>query len=127
LKTLVLAPLLLTACVGSWPAQSYVSMPAESDTLVLAPAISDCIAEIVPPTSSVALLAQSSVLDEVLIGDMQLAGLTARPDGIAVTYVVAPIGQDAFIRVTADQRTCSQFFFRSAAGLHVGGPQMVLR
>lgn len=123
----LLAPLLLAACAGSWPAQSYVSMPADRDALVLAPAVSDCIAEIVPPTSAVALPARTSAIGEVLTGDLRRNGLSTRSDGIPVRYVVAPIGADAFIRVTAEHRGCSQFFFRASDVLHAGGPQMVLK
>jgi len=128
----LVAPLLLAACAGSWPAQSYVSMPADSDAVVLAPALSDCIAEIVPPRSAIALPAQTqdegAAMNAVLTDDLRRNSLTERPDGIVLTYVVAPIGRDAFIRVTASQRSCAQYFYRASDNaLHVGGPQMVLR
>jgi hypothetical protein len=128
LKALVLiAPLLLGACTGSWPAQSYVNITADPDAAVLAPAISDCIAEIVPPMSVITLPALTNAVGEVLAGDLQRNGLTQRPDGVAVAYLAAPVDAGAFIRVTAAKSSCSQYFFRASDALHVGGPQTVLK
>jgi hypothetical protein len=123
----LLAPLLLGACAGSWPAQPYVSIPADADAVILAPAVSDCIAEIVPPLAAITLLGQPNAVGEVLTTDLWRNGLTQRPDGIVVGYVVATIDTGAFIRVTAAKSSCSQYFFRAPGALHVGGPQMVLK
>lgn len=123
----ILAPLLLCACVGSWPQQSYVSLTADPDATVLAPAVSACIAEIVPPMSGIVLPVMTDTVSAVLSGDLHRVGLSEKPEGIAIGYVIAPVEKGAFIRVSSPSGICSQYFYRATDTLHIGGPQMVLR
>src|SRR5271166_2138530 len=46
-RTLLALPLLLAAC-GGWPAGSYVQSVSDADATVLAPAVADCVAAILP-------------------------------------------------------------------------------
>lgn len=122
---ILIAPLLLAACAGSWPAGSYVQMGADTDAMVLAPAVSDCLAEVVPPKSTVSVTTKSDDLSSVLPDQLVRNGLTIRPDGVPVSYVVAPADPGEFIRVSAPHGICSQYFARVSGTLRSAGPLMV--
>ena len=119
----LLAPLLLSAC-ASWPPSSYALLSDPADVGVLAPAISDCVAEIVPDRAAVTVAAGNPVLTSVLAAQMR--GNLPLRQGQPVRYVVAPFETGEFIRVSAPGGICSQYFSRVSGTLKSSGPQMVV-
>ena len=126
MRIILLAPLLLAACAGSWPAKSYVRMDGDADAAVFAPAVSDCVAEIVLPKSAISLASTQDALTPVLTDELTHKGWTLRPDGQAVSYIVAPLDAGEFIRVAAPRGACSQYFSRATGTLKPAGPIMVI-
>lgn len=129
---LAAAPLLLTACTASWPAMPYVRLAAEADAAVLAPAVSACVGELVPPGTAISLSPPppADVLSPILTDSLTRGGMTPRSGGLAISYIAAPVGQGQFVRVVAAPPggICSQYFARDAAGaLTLDGPMMVAR
>jgi hypothetical protein len=125
MKIVILLPLLLAACGNTWPSGSYVDVQT-ADTAVLAPAVCDCVSSILPDHATLALAPASGVLPGVLADAVQRSGMTLAPDGQPVVYVVAPVGDGAFIRVTGPRAACSQYFSRTNGQLKIAGPIMVI-
>ena len=123
----VLAP--LCAC-ASWPTGSYVSMGADADAGVLAPAIADYVSGVVP-AGSVATLAQpqgGDALSPLLMADLTRDGVHVGAGGVPVAYVVAPLDQGVLLRITAGTAIASRYYVRNTAGgLQPGGPMMVAK
>jgi hypothetical protein len=120
---ILLAPLLLAACGGHWPVAPYLRL-GDADPVIVAPAVSDCIAEIVPPKAAVVLPAEDA-LTSVLTDDLKRNGIAVRADGQPVTYIIAPADTGEFIRVTAPHGICSQYLARVSGTLRPAGPLMV--
>ncbi len=126
MRAALLLPLLVCACANTWPAGSYIQTGDTADVGVLVPAVSDCLANIVPGTAPVSLAPAKDAMSSVLVDELQRAGRVIQPDGQAVSYVIAPLDAGEFIRVSAPYGACSQYFSRTSGTLKAAGPIMVI-
>jgi hypothetical protein len=125
---LLLAPLLLAACGGSWPSGTYVRSVSEADAPVLAEAVADCLSDTIPSRQDVKPAASSGdPIAPLLDPYLARVGFTVASTGLPVSYVVTPLDDGVLLRISVDNREgATRFFKRSANGvLAAAGPTTV--
>src|SRR5208282_5237661 len=118
-RTLRALPLLLAAC-GGWPAGSYVQSVGDADATVLAPAVADCIADILPSRQDIRLepAGAGDPIAPLLPPLLDRAGFTETADGTPVSYVAGPMDTGILLRVSADNREgANRYFVRTTNGV----------
>jgi hypothetical protein len=118
--------LLLGAC-STWPSGSYVTGDiSDSDAQILAAAITDYLAGAVQPGYPVSVAVNEDAILPLLMADLDRAGIPRSATGQVVRYVVGPLDDGIFLRVSIDDRGGgSRFFAKSGGSLVTAGPMMV--
>ena len=118
--------LLLGAC-SSWPSGSYVTGGiSDSDAQLLAAAITDYLAGAVQPGYPVSVAANEDAILPLLTADLDRAGILRNATGQVDRYVIAPLNDGIFLRISIDDRGGGgRFFTRSGGSLVAAGPMMV--
>jgi len=128
-RTLLALPLLLAGCAGSWPSGSYVQAISPDDAKVLAPAVADCVAAILPSKQDIHTESAGSddPIAALLPPFLDRAGFTETSTGTAVSYVAGPMDSGVLLRVSVENRAGSaRYFTRATNGiLTPGGPTTV--
>ena len=127
-RTLLALPLLLAAC-GGWPAGSYVQSVSDADATVLAPAVADCVAAILPSRQDIRLepAGAGDPIAPLLPPLLDRTGFTETPTGNSVSYVAGPMDEGVLLRVSVgDREGAGRYFARATNGvLTPGGPTAV--
>jgi len=129
-RILMVLPLLLAACSGgSWPSGSYVQSISPDDAKVLAPAVADAVAAILPSKQDIHVqpAGPDDPVAALLPPFLDRADFTETKNGIPVSYVAGPMDEGVLLRVSVDNRdSASRYFVRTSTRiLTPGGPLTV--
>jgi hypothetical protein len=128
MKTAILAcPILLGACMSSWPSGSYVAVN-QDDAAVLAPVIANYLAGAISSGSAITIEPAKSddLIAPMLAADLDREGIPRSADGHRVQYIAEPMDGGVFLRVSIDGREGgSRYFSRTNGTISPAGPMMV--
>jgi hypothetical protein len=128
-RTLLALPLLLAGCAGAWPSGSYVQGINPEDARILAAAVADAVAAILPSKQDVHVqpAGHDDPIAVLLPPFLDRADFTETRDGIPVSYVAVPMDDGIMLRVSIDtHNSASRYFVRTSTRiLTPGGPLTV--